>query len=198
MALIWFPLILHLIIDIHMFLVIIPFGCIKMNSSILAGLFWDRFFCWLHSHLPLLEPKKTCTPKITCTRFFAQLPQKNHTTLDDHQKWPNRYHTTPFPMMDFCHYLAKNHARKIPIKPKYSSGPRVQSRWAPWRCTTVWSFAGIPTRQVMFSAINIIISMDIDDDMMEDAIAVSQNSNIGWFEYFLNAWPVVFREEVVA
>jgi hypothetical protein len=31
----------------------------------------------------------------------------------------------------------------------------------------------------MFSAINIIISMDIDDDMMEDAIAVSQNSNIG-------------------
>jgi hypothetical protein len=30
---------------------------------------------------------------------------------------------------------------------------------------------------VMFSAINIIISMDIDDDMMDDA--VSQNSTIG-------------------
>jgi hypothetical protein len=29
----------------------------------------------------------------------------------------------------------------------------------------------------MFSAINIIISMDIDDDMMDDA--VSQNSTIG-------------------
>jgi hypothetical protein len=41
----------------------------------------------------------------------------------------------------------------------------------------------------MFPAINIIISMDIDDDMMDDA--VSQNSTIGWFEYFLNAWPVV-------
>jgi hypothetical protein len=31
----------------------------------------------------------------------------------------------------------------------------------------------------MFSAINIIISMDIDDDMMDDAVAVSQNSTIG-------------------
>jgi hypothetical protein len=31
----------------------------------------------------------------------------------------------------------------------------------------------------MFSAINIIISMDIDDDMMDYAIAVSQNSTIG-------------------
>ncbi len=41
----------------------------------------------------------------------------------------------------------------------------------------------------MFSAINIIVSMDIDD-MMDDA--VSQNSTIGLFEYFLNAWPVVF------
>ncbi len=85
-------------------------------------------------------------------------------------------------MTDFCHYLAKNHARKNSIKQKYSSGPRTQSRQAPWRCATVWSFAGIPTRQVMFSAINIIISMDIDDDMMDDA--VSQNSTIGWFEYF--------------
>jgi hypothetical protein len=44
----------------------------------------------------------------------------------------------------------------------------------------------------MFSAINIIISMDIDDDMMDDAVAVSQNSTIGCFEYFLNAWLVVF------
>jgi hypothetical protein len=31
----------------------------------------------------------------------------------------------------------------------------------------------------MFSAINIIISMDIDDDMMDDTVVVSQNSTIG-------------------
>jgi hypothetical protein len=39
MAPIWFPLVLYSIIDIHVFLVIIPFGCTNMNSSILAGVF---------------------------------------------------------------------------------------------------------------------------------------------------------------
>jgi hypothetical protein len=32
-------------------------------------------------------------------------------------------------MMDFGHYLAKNHARKIPIEPKYTPGLRAGS----WR-----------------------------------------------------------------
>ncbi len=41
MAPIWFPLILYLIIDIHEFLVIIPFGCIYMNSSNSAVYFQD-------------------------------------------------------------------------------------------------------------------------------------------------------------
>ena len=137
------------------------------------------------------EPKKTGTPKITCTRFLRSGHQKNNTTPDDRQKLPNRYRTTSSPMTDFHHSLAKNHARNTSIKPKYSSGPRPQSRRAPWRCAMIWLFAGNPTRQVMYSAINIIISMDIDDDMMDDA--VSQNSTIGWFEYccwfeyFLNA-----------
>ncbi len=65
MSPIQFPLILYSIIDIHVFLVIIPFGCIKMNSSILAGLFWDRFFCRLHSHFPLSPKYMRC-----CTRMF--------------------------------------------------------------------------------------------------------------------------------
>ncbi len=39
MAPIQFPLILYLIIDIHVFLVIIPFGWINMNSCNSAGLF---------------------------------------------------------------------------------------------------------------------------------------------------------------
>ncbi len=40
MAPIWFPLILNLIIDIHVFLVIIPFSCMYMSSFNSAGLFW--------------------------------------------------------------------------------------------------------------------------------------------------------------
>ncbi len=39
MAPIWFPLIPYSIIDIHVFLVIIPFGCIYMNSSNSASIF---------------------------------------------------------------------------------------------------------------------------------------------------------------
>ncbi len=91
--------------------------------------------------------------------------KKIHTTPDDRQKWPNCYRMTSSPMTDFCHYLAKNHARKIPIRSKYSSGPRVQS--LDKRRGAVQWFDGVPTRQVMFSAINIIISIDIDDDMMD-------------------------------
>jgi hypothetical protein len=34
-----FPLILYSIIDLHVFLVVIPFGCIHMNSSNLLDLF---------------------------------------------------------------------------------------------------------------------------------------------------------------
>ncbi len=41
MAPIWFPLILYLSIDIHVFLVIIPFGCIYIYSSNSSGLFLD-------------------------------------------------------------------------------------------------------------------------------------------------------------
>jgi hypothetical protein len=75
-----------------------------------------------------LEPKNTCTPKITCTCFLCNRHTKKHATPDDRQKWPNGYHTTSSPTTDFHHYLAKNHVRKISIKPKYASVPRSQSR----------------------------------------------------------------------
>jgi hypothetical protein len=65
MAPIWFPLILYLIIDIHVFLVIVLFSCIYMNSSNSAFYFWDRIFCWLHSQFPLSPRYMRC-----CTRMF--------------------------------------------------------------------------------------------------------------------------------
>ncbi len=56
MAPIWFPLILYSIIDIHVFLVIISFGCIEMDSCISAGLFWDIEFLLIAFSFPL-EPQ---------------------------------------------------------------------------------------------------------------------------------------------
>jgi hypothetical protein len=55
--------------------------------------------------------------------------QKKHTTLSNLRKWPKRYsNTAPSPMMDFGHYLAKNHATKNVIDQKFAPGPRVQYR----------------------------------------------------------------------
>ena len=68
------------------------------------------------------------------------------------RKWPKRYRTAPSPMADFGHYLAKNHATKNVIKPKWVPWARAQYGRTAWLSTTVWSFAGIPTRQVMFFA----------------------------------------------
>ncbi len=65
MASIWFSLILYSIIDIHVFLVVIQFGCIYMKSSNSSGLFLDRKFCWVHSHFPLSPRYMRC-----CTRMF--------------------------------------------------------------------------------------------------------------------------------
>jgi hypothetical protein len=43
-------------------------------------------------------------------------------------------------MMDFGHYLAKNHARKIPIKPKFLPGPGAQS-WLEQFVVLVWELS---------------------------------------------------------
>jgi hypothetical protein len=80
-------------------------------------------------------------------------------------------------MTDDGHYTAKNHATKNVIKPKWAPGPNAQYRLTPWQSTTVWSLASIPTRQVMFLSHHIIISMDIDDDMM-DAILNNQQKTV--------------------
>ncbi len=67
-------------------------------------------------------------------------------------KWPKCYPTAPSPMTDCCHYLAKNHVIKNVIEPKWAPWARAQYQRTPWQSATVWSFAGVPTRQVMFIA----------------------------------------------
>ncbi len=65
MAPIWFPLILYSIIDIHVFLMVIPFGCIYMNSSNLSGLilYIEIFLVFI-----LISPwaPGTCTAVLGC------------------------------------------------------------------------------------------------------------------------------------
>jgi hypothetical protein len=59
--------------------------------------------------------------------FPAQTPTtKKKTTPDNLRKWPKRYHTAPSPMMDFGYYLAKNHAMKKVIEPKWAPGAHAQ------------------------------------------------------------------------
>ena len=89
---------------------------------------------------------------------------------------PKHYRMAPSPMTDFGHFLAKNHATKKVIKPKWAAGPRAQYGQTPWGSTTVRSFAGVPTGQVVLFFHHIIINMDIDDDMMDVILNNQQNS----------------------
>ena len=77
-------------------------------------------------------------------------------------------------MTDFGYYLAKNHATKNVIEPKWAPGAHAQYRRTAWLSATDWSFAGIPTRQGMFFSHHIIINMEIDGDIMDTIILNNQ------------------------
>jgi hypothetical protein len=69
--------------------------------------------------------------------FPAQTPTtKKKTTPDNLRKWPKRYHTAPSPMTDFGYYLAKNHATKNVIEPKWAPGAHAQYRRTAWLSAT--------------------------------------------------------------
>ena len=96
------------------------------------------FLCWQTVGISMILPFCHC--------------QTHHTGLPP--KRPKCYYPTlpRSPMMNFCHYLAKNHATKNVIEPKWVAWARTQYRRTPWQSATVWLFAGVPTRQVMFIA----------------------------------------------
>ncbi len=80
-------------------------------------------------------------------------------------------------MTDFGYYLAKNHATKNVIEPKWAPGAHAQYGRTPWGSAAVWSFAGVPTGQVVLFFHHVIINMDIDDDMMDVILNNQQNSS---------------------
>jgi len=47
-------------------------------------------------------------------------------------------------MTNFGYYLAKNHATKNVIEPKWAPGAHAQYRQTAWLSATDWSFAGVP------------------------------------------------------
>jgi len=61
-------------------------------------------------------------------------PPKKKTTPDNLRKWPKRYHTAP--STDFGYYLAKNHATKNVIEPKWAPGAHAQYRRTAWLSAT--------------------------------------------------------------
>ena len=69
-------------------------------------------------------------------------------------------------MTDFGYYLAKNHATKNVIEPKWAPGAHAQYRRTAWLSATDWSFAGVPQTGHVFSH-HIIINMEIDGDIMD-------------------------------
>jgi len=50
---------------------------------------------------------------------------------------PKHYRMAPSPMTDFGHFLAKNHATKKVIEPKWAAGPRAQYGRTTWGSATV-------------------------------------------------------------
>jgi len=81
------------------------------NDATYEGIKWD----FLHNFCSSLNNKL----------FFLRNHQKKKTP-DNLRKWPNRYHTAPSPMTDFGYYLAKNHATKNVIEPKWAPGAHAQ------------------------------------------------------------------------
>ena len=115
----------------------------------------------------MLEPKISGTgPVFLCWRnvgISKILPfchrQTHHTGQPP--KWPKCYPTAPSPMTDFCHYLAKNHATKNVIEPKWAPWARAQYRWAQ---RFDRSQASPPDRSCLLPSLIIII--EIDGDMI--------------------------------
>jgi hypothetical protein len=104
MAPMWFPLILYLIIDIHVFLVIIPFGCIYMNSSNSSGLFRDvEIFvdCILISPLA----PSTCTTVLECFCYVCTNNRGMTPELFFTPTYPSYDPTVNFPF-NFLNFLS--------------------------------------------------------------------------------------------
>jgi len=95
------------------------------NDATYEGIKWDFL-------------RNYCSSLKTTNFFFLckHPPPKKKTTPDNLRKWPKCYHTAPSPMTDYGYYLAKNHATKNVIKPKWAPGAHTQYRRTAWLSAT--------------------------------------------------------------
>jgi len=70
-------------------------------------------------------------------RCVPSLPMICLKITNNLRKCPKHYRTAPSPMTDIGHYLAKNHATKNVIEPKWALGARAQYGQTAWLCAMV-------------------------------------------------------------
>jgi hypothetical protein len=89
----------------------------------------ERFTCRVFYGTASYRPQKLRNAK---TEYFFALARspKNTPHITQLRKWPNHYRTASSPMAYFRRNSANFYDIKIPIEPKWSSGPRAQPYWS--------------------------------------------------------------------